>query len=180
MACRWKFPQRLRGGHGYGGKTYSVAGWKAVLLSVSLWAETTPMVFIERPCTSPDAPEEEFHSPTFEADIVSVFANNLCDAQDDAAPEKFINEMVYDRWTALVAEMRPGDMDREMLFDFLAAVEQNLEQARYLTTRRKPLRLADVQGWREILRRLQRRASVMATGGWPSDSGWTGEAAPAA
>lgn len=55
-------------------------------------------------------------------------------------------------------------MTREMLFAATKALEQNLEEARYLVGRGWSMSGAGVVDWKELLDRLMRRVNIMASG----------------
>ncbi|QYT04226.1 hypothetical protein H0G86_011150 [Trichoderma simmonsii] len=95
--------------------------------------------------------------------------------------EEYINFWAYHRWVTFLGALRPGDMTREMFFVVMKALEQNLEEVRYLLGRGWAMSGANVGDWKELLDRLMRRVDIMASGVFSKQEVevYTGEAASA-
>ncbi|KAL7909973.1 hypothetical protein GGI35DRAFT_478852 [Trichoderma velutinum] len=176
MACRWRFPQLVTDGWECRDTKYTSALGKSVILSASFWCHKVPMLFISQPIfTSSNGP---FDQKSLDQELGWEYPAQY---NGEMKIEEYINFWVYHRWVAFLGALRPCDMTREMLFAATKALEQNLEEVRYLIGRGWSMNGARVRDWRELLDRLMHRANIMASGVVSKQEGeFRGEAAPAA
>lgn len=178
MACRWIYPQLVTEGWECRNTKYSSALGKSVMLTVSYWCAKIPMLFVLHPnWTSWDRPFDQKNLDW------EIGWESPAKYTGEMKFEEYINFWVYHRWVAFLGALRPCDMTREMVFAVTRALEQNLEEARYLFGRGWEMAGADVRDWKELIDRLMRRVNIMAAGDFLKlDVGeeYLGEAARAA
>ncbi|PKK52648.1 hypothetical protein CI102_5215 [Trichoderma harzianum] len=176
MACRWRFPQLVTDGWECSDTKISSALGKHVVLSASFWCAKVPMLFVSQPMfTSSSRP---FEDKCLDQEIAWDFPAQY---SGEMKIEEYINFWVYHRWVAFLGALRPSDLTREMLFVVMKALEQNLEEVRYLSGRGWGMSGANVGDWKELLDRLMRRVDIMASGVFSKQEVevYTGEAASA-
>ncbi|KAL6813621.1 hypothetical protein V8C40DRAFT_270292 [Trichoderma camerunense] len=160
MACRWRFPQLVTDGWECSDTKISSALGKHVVLSASFWCAKVPMLFVSQPMFTTRS-SRPFEDKCLDQEIAWDFPPQY---SGEMKIEEYINFKVYHRWVAFLGALRPSDLTREMLFEVTRALEQNLEEARYLLGRGWAMSGANVGDWKELLDRLMRRVDIMASG----------------
>ncbi|KAL7930087.1 hypothetical protein V8C35DRAFT_169530 [Trichoderma chlorosporum] len=155
LSYRWRLPQFLSDGCECADKKYKFAGGTMVLLSASLWVNPVPILLVSRPKYLRTGKENEETPLEEELALRGPMRNETF--------EGLVNQLVYERWLSLVMELRPCDFRWELLEMITTALEENYEQAReILDPQGARPRDADVEVWRELLRRMKRRVSMAA------------------
>ncbi|EHK18730.1 uncharacterized protein TRIVIDRAFT_66767 [Trichoderma virens Gv29-8] len=162
---RWIFPQFVPRESQCTETKYSCAHGNVVLLSVSLWNMTMPILLVGRPDFT--APPPPFEHITMEDEILQI------PAKRGLTLEAYINLLVYHRWETFISALRPGDMTQDMVFAVARALENNYDQAGQLGFCTKGAYFADTGAWNDMISRLQRRWDVVG-----SEVGQNGQAGP--
>lgn len=81
-----------------------------------------------------------------------------------ATVEGVVEELVYQRWIDYLAEMRFGaEYGEKMFWQTMAALEQNLDEARYLTRQGKTLDHVAPSMWEDLIQRLHLRIELCSS-----------------
>lgn len=169
--CHWVFPQTVPDGYRHANAGYATSRGTAVLLSASLCIIRIPILIIERSSSTSDETPEPLASLAFEDEIRYLLPQHRV----GMLIEDYVNQLAYERWADFVTALRPRDMTQDMLFAAMGAMEQNLDQVRYLFARGRRLNVAGEDAWADMLLRLQRRIRVMTLVDGPLEAADAGE-----
>lgn len=157
VACIWKFPQRFQYGSSCDENVYAaISAHEGIeVLNASLWLHgRMAMLFIERPQNI----LEKLNDLPLEDELRELIPQ----ADPAVSIEDFVSQLIYERWVDAVAQFHVSYVTGSFLWYVAEAVEQNLDQAKYLAFRKRSVEIATEEAWEGILRRLDRRVRIKA------------------
>lgn len=105
---------------------------------------------------------------SFEEDLWETLVLLGAGGADDVPIEELLAELIYERWTDCLSAMRleisHADQEQKSLWRAMAALETNLDEAKYLARRGKQLDVASPAAWGDLVQRLQLRISLRQPG----------------
>lgn len=106
--------------------------------------------------------------------VVKALDDELGAAMDyveDVVVEEMLAELVYERWTACLSTLQLGDArSPRLLWNYMVALEHNLDDARYCARQGRFVEHASPPAWTDLAQRAQLRIQLAAAAAAASSS----------
>ncbi|KAM0255796.1 hypothetical protein ACHAQJ_005383 [Trichoderma viride] len=156
----WKFPQLLSFDEHAEEKCTGSLG-KVELLGAYLWVGTDIDILIVEPWF-PRATGVKQPS-ALEDDILGV----LADRGSTLSVADYVGKLIYKRWVEYMARLDITEAVSSVLWELTAAVEQNIEQTKFMRHQRDgELLIADEEAWNNIMSMIKHRENLKMLEHW--------------